>query len=220
MRLYGQNVPFPSLSSLPMRLAHALAALAVVGVPVASLSAQSAQRWSIQASAISVGAQGEAYEGLSGGAGIEAQVRLTPSIWSFGAGFQFSTHTLDFGGDTEDVTLTGVFIEPRRILDMGSEKFAPYISARLSFLQQALEVPVNGTTISASASGTQVNGGGGILFRLSPKVNLDVGATYGLINFGDVEVSAAGLGSTTVEGSSGSGSNLVLRLGVAIGLGK
>ena len=54
--------------------------------------------------------------------------------------------------------------------------------------------------------------------RLSPRVNLDLGATYGLINFSDVEVDVAGLGKTKVEGTSGNGSNLVLRAGLAIGL--
>ena len=196
-----------------------LPAAALAFVASLPLQGQSAQRWSIQASAIGVSAQGEAYEGLSAGGGIEAQVRLTPSIWSFGAGFQFSTHTVDLGGTDEDVTLTGLFIEPRRIIDLG-KNYAPYLSARFSFLQQAIEVPVNGGTVSASASGAQVNGGGGVLFRMSPRVNLDLGATYGLINFGDVELSATGLGTTTIEGTSGSGSNLVLRVGLAIGLGK
>ena len=69
---------------------------------------------------------------------------------------------------------------------------------------------------SASASGAQVNGGGGVMFRMSPRVNLDVGATYGLINFGDVVVSVPGFGETTIDGSSGNGSNLVVRIGVAI----
>ena len=57
-----------------------------------------------------------------------------------------------------------------------------------------------------------------MLIRLSPRVNLDLGATYGLINFSDVEVDIAGIGRTKVEGSSGNGSNLVLRAGLAFGL--
>ncbi|MCC6318248.1 MAG: outer membrane beta-barrel protein [Gemmatimonadaceae bacterium] len=183
--------------------------------------AQSAQRWSIQVSGLSVGAQGEAYEGLSGGIGLEAQVRLTPSVWSFGAGVQSSAHDLEFDdGSKETVTLAGVFFEPRRILDVGSSTFAPYLSGRVAFLQQSIDVDVQGTSVSASASGAQLNGGGGVLFRLSPRVNLDLGATYGLINFGDVEVNIPGVGNTKVEGSSGSGSNFVVRLGLAIGLGK
>ncbi|MBC7894724.1 MAG: outer membrane beta-barrel protein [Cytophagaceae bacterium] len=200
---------------------EAIAALFLLAAPAAA-HAQSAQRWSLQVSGISVGAQGEAYEGLSNGIGMEAQVRLTPSVWSFGAGLQYSAHKLDFGGQLgeETVTLTGLFVEPRRIFDVGSSTFAPYASARLSFLQQAIDVSANGTSVEATASGTQVNAGGGVLFRMSPRVNLDLGATYGLINFGDVEVTVPGIGATTVDGSSGSGSNLVVRIGVAIGLGK
>lgn len=196
----------------------ALAALALLALPAAS-HAQSAQRYSVQASGIFVGTFGEAYDGLKDGAGIEAQFRITPGAWSFGFGLQGSSHKFD---DTslgnESVTLAGIFFEPRRVIDVGSSQFAPYVSARVAFLQQSLDVDVNGTTISASASGAQLNGGGGVLVRLSPRVNLDLGATYGLINFSDVEVDVAGLGTTKIEGTSGNGSNLVLRAGLAIGL--
>ncbi len=63
-----------------------------------------------------------------------------------------------------------------------------------------------------------MNGRGGVLVRLSPKVNLDLGATFGLIKFSDVKVDIPGEGSVSVEGSSGDGSNLVIRVGVGIGL--
>ncbi len=196
----------------------ALAALALLALPAAS-HAQSAQRYSVQASGIFVGTFGEAYDGLKDGAGIEAQFRITPGAWSYGFGLQGSSHKFDDTSlGSESVTLAGVFFEPRRVIDVGSSQFAPYVSARVAFLQQSLDVDVNGTTISASASGAQLNGGGGVLVRLSPRVNLDLGATYGLINFSDVEVDVAGLGKTKVEGTSGNGSNLVLRAGLAIGL--
>jgi hypothetical protein len=205
-----------------MRQNFRFLAVAALALAADAVQAQTAQRWSLQLSGISVGAQGEAYEGLSNGVGMEAQVRMTPSVWSFGAGLQYSAHTLDFGGQLgeETVTLTGLFIEPRRIFDVGSASFVPYASGRLSFLQQAVELDANGTTVEATASGAQLNAGGGLLFRMTPRVNLDLGATYGLINFGDVEVNVPGIGRTTVDGSSGSGSNLVSRVGVAIGLGK
>ena len=53
--------------------------------------------------------------------------------------------------------------------------------------------------------------------RLSPRVNLDLGATYGAIDFDDVKVEFEGQ-SATIDGSSGSGKNLVLRAGVTVGL--
>jgi hypothetical protein len=192
--------------------------LALVTVP--SANAQSAQRWSIQASGIGVLVQGEAYAGLKAGGGVELQARLTPSVWSFGVGLQGSSHDADFQGSTETVTLAGVFFEPRRIIDVGSESMAPYVSARLAYLQQSIDLDTGNGVVSASTGGTQINGGGGVLFRMTPRVNLDLGATYGLINFGDVVVNIPGSGSVTIEGSSGSGRNLVLRAGLAIGLGK
>ncbi len=201
------------------RLLVALAATAVLAALPATAHAQSAQRYSVQASGLFVGTFGEAYDGLSSGPGVEAQFRVTPSAWSFGFGVQASSHSFDdatLGAD--DISLAGVFFEPRRVVDVGSSQFAPYLSARLAFLRQSLDIDVNGTAVSASASGAQINGGGGVLIRLNPRVNLDLGATYGLINFGDVEVDIAGIGRTTVEGSSGNGSNLVLRAGLAIGL--
>jgi hypothetical protein len=194
------------------------AALALILVPAAA-RAQSAQRYSVQASGLFVGTFGQAYDGLKSGPGFEAQFRITPSAWSFGFGIQGSTHSLeDVDLGNQDVTLAGVFFEPRRVIDVGSSQFAPYVSARLAFLQQSISFDVSGTKIDASASGAQINGGGGVLVRLSPRVNLDLGATYGLIKFGDVEVDISGVGKTKVSGSSGNGSNLVLRAGVAIGL--
>ena len=95
-------------------------------VALTPIAAQSAQKWSVQASGLYVGMFGKAYEGLKAGPGFEAQVRYTPSVWSFGFGGQASQH--DFK-DTElqgkKVTLAGAFFEPRRVLDVGSAKYAP-----------------------------------------------------------------------------------------------
>ncbi len=178
------------------------------------VAAQSAQRWSAQGSVLYVAPSGDAYEGLSAGPGFELQVRYTPSAFSLGAGYQRSSHDLDLGdGSSETVTLAGPFIEPRYVIDVGSMSYAPYVSGRLAFLTQDVEVQ----GVTASASGTQVNAGGGVLVRLSPRVNLDLGATYGAINFDDVVLEYQGQ-TYTIDGTSGSGRNLVLRAGVTVGI--
>ena len=52
-------------------------------------------------------------------------------------------------------------------------------------------------------------------------MNLDLGATFGAIHFADVKADVPGLGSQTFDtGSAGNGQNLVLRVGLAVGLGK
>ncbi len=204
-----------------IRTLYTIGALIAGALTSSSLEAQSAQKLSIQVSGLYVGTFGEAYEGLENGPGAEFQIRYTPSVWSFGFGAQISSHGFSDAvlGD-ESVKLAGVFLEPRRTIDVGSSQFAPYVSARLAFLKQSLDVDIQGTSVSASASGAQLNAGGGVLVRLTPRVNLDLGATIGLINFGDVEMTIPGFGSTTIDGSSGTGQNLVLRVGLAIGLGQ
>ena len=202
--------------------ASALAAsLVVLGASSAllprALDAQSAQRMSVQASGLHVSTGGDAYAGMQAGPGAEAQLRYTPGAWSFGLGGQLSTHAFDDDQlGEESVRLAGVFLEPRRVIDIG-RSFAPYASARLAFLRQSLDIDVEGETVRASASGTQANVGGGVLLRVSPRLNVDLGATFGVISFGDVKVSVPGYG-TFNAGSTGRGQNLVVRAGIALGM--
>ncbi|HRP07657.1 MAG TPA: outer membrane beta-barrel protein [Gemmatimonadales bacterium] len=180
-------------------------------------AAQSAQQISGQVSVISVAPSGDAYEGMSSGVGFEAQLRYTPSAFSVGAGYQSSAHDVDMGDEfgTEDATISGFFVEPRYVIDVGSEAWAPYLSARLARLTQAADL--DELDVRVSASGTQINAGGGVLVRLSPRINLDLGLTYGKIDFDDGELTVDGE-TYVVEGTGGSGNNLVLRAGVTIGL--
>jgi hypothetical protein len=192
-----------------------LIAAAVLFTSPAGLIAQSAQRFSAQGSLIHVSPSGEAYEGLGAGVGFELQARYTPSALSLGAGYQSSSHDLDLGEfGTESATIAGFFLEPRYVIDIGRDNMAPYIAGRLAFLTQKAEFE----GIDVSASGTQINIGGGLLIRLTPRVNVDLGLTYGAIDFDDVEAEFGGE-TVTFEGTGGSGKNLVLRAGIAVGLG-
>jgi hypothetical protein len=176
------------------------------------LSAQSAQPISLQGSVLFNGVFGNAFTGLHDGVGAEAQVRYTPSAFSIGAGFQYTTHGID--GRSEDARIYGGFVEPRYRIHAGSNVLAPYLAARFSLLK----VGFTGGDLSLSSSFLQLNGGGGLLFRLSSRINLDVGATYGYNRLGDGTLtSEESGGSVSVESSTGS--NIVARLGLAIGLG-
>jgi hypothetical protein len=201
-----------------MHAKHLLAAVAAATtMSLGSLKAQSAQPFSGQVSLISVAPSGEAYEGMTSGVGFEAQLRYTPSALSIGIGYQSSTHDVDMGEGfgTIDATISGVFVEPRYVLDIGSASWAPYISARLARLTQAADL--DDIEVEVSASGTQFNIGGGALVRLSPRVNLDLGLTYGKIDFDDGVITVDGE-KFVVAGTGGSGNNLVLRAGVTVGI--
>lgn len=185
-------------------------------VAAGPLAAQSAQRWSIQISGIGVGGGGDAFAGVSTGGGGEAQIRYTPGSFSLGVGFQYSRHDFQDPQLTQKVPVKyyGPFAEPRYVIDVHSSKLAPYLSARLAWLSQSADFQEFAG--SAKGSGFQVNGGGGVLVRLSDRINLDLGATFGSIHFGDYIVKQGGSEIGRVPG--GNGTNFVGRVGVAIGI--
>jgi hypothetical protein len=177
-----------------------------------NLSAQSAQAISIQFSGLYNGVYGDVFSGLQNGFGAEGQIRYTPGALSFGVGFQYTNHGLE--NRPEDTHLYGGFFEPRYRIHTGSNVAAPYLSARVSLLA----VGFSGGDLTLSSSFIQLNGGGGLLYRIGPRVNLDLGATFGYnqLNSGTLR-SKSGNSERPIESSSGS--NLVLRLGFAFGLG-
>ena len=195
-----------------MRRCSPLSALLLSMVFCSELAAQSAQPISLQGSVLFNGVFGNAFTGLQDGVGAEAQVRYTPSAFSIGAGFQYTNHGIE--GRSEDAQIYGGFVEPRYRIHAGSNIVAPYLSARFSLLK----VGFTGGDLSLSSSFLQLNGGGGLLLRLGSRINLDVGATYGYNRLGDGTLTSETTGgSVSVESSTGS--NIVARLGLAIGLG-
>jgi hypothetical protein len=186
--------------------------LAAAILPSGKLNAQSAQAISLQVSGLYNGVFGNVFDGLQDGFGGEAQIRYTPGALSLGAGFQYTSHGLDLF--TESARLYGGFFEPRYRIHTGSNVLAPYISARFSVLKMGF----SGGDLSVSSNFIQLNGGGGLLYRIGPRINLDLGATYGYDRLG------AGTFSSERDGpidtfQSRSGSNVVVRLGFAVGLG-
>lgn len=182
-----------------------------IGTLCGDLEGQSAQPFSLQASALVNGVFGDVFTGLQDGLGGEAQFRYTPGALSVGAGFQFTIHELE--GRMENVRLYGGFIEPRHRIYVGSNVVAPYVSVRFS----VLKVGFSGRDLSLSSTFMQLNGGGGLLVRLASRLNLDLGATYGYNRLGSGTLTRESSG-TSVPVESSSGSNIVFRLGLAIGL--
>lgn len=192
------------------------ALLAISAVAAAELRAQSAQAISLQVSALYNGLAGDVFDNLNkNGIGGEAQIRYTPGALSLGAGVQYTVHSLE-GPFTEDAQLLGAFFEPRYRIYTGSNVLAPYVSARLSWLNMGF----SGDELSVSSDFIQLNAGGGLLYRLGPRFNLDLGATFGYNRLG------AGIFQSTDEENgfrnefpAASGTNVVVRLGLAVGLG-
>jgi hypothetical protein len=64
-----------------------------------------------------------------------------------------------------------------------------------------------------------VNGGGGLLYRLGPRLNLDMGATFGYNRLGSGTLRSKASPTRPEAIQSSSGSNLVVRFGFAVGIG-
>lgn len=188
-----------------------LIALALGTTRAGTLEAQSAQAISLQVSGLYNGVFGNAFDGLQNGIGGEAQIRYTPGALSIGAGFEYTRHGLD--NRSEDAKLYGGFVEPRYRIHTGSNVLAPYMSARFSLLK----VGFTGGALSTNSNFIQLNGGGGLLYRVGPRINLDFGATYGYNRLGSGALKRNG--TTLRMFDSSSGSNVVVRFGFAVGIG-
>src|SRR3954471_21496508 len=147
-------------------------------MPATPAGAQSAQPVSLEVSGLYNGVFGSVFDDLKDGVGGEVQLRYTPGALSVGAGFQYTTHGLETR--LEHARLYGPFIEPRYRIHTGSNVLAPYLSARVSVLKWTF----SGDDLSISSNLIQLNGGGGLLYRLGSRLNFDLGATYGYNRLG------------------------------------
>jgi Outer membrane protein beta-barrel domain len=197
-----------------MHVSRRWLSLCVLGATLGTdLQAQSAQPFSLQVSGLFNGVVNDVFIGLKNGVGAEAQVRYTPGALSVGAGFQFTIHQLEQRSD--NARFYGGFVEPRYRIHAGSNVVAPYVSARFA----VLKVGFSGEDLKLTSTFLELNGGGGILVRLGPRVNLDAGATIGYNHLGDGTLtSRSGPVPESVGVEGRSGSNLVAHLGLAIGL--
>lgn len=183
----------------------------------APMAAQTAQPISIQGSVLGASLGGNAFQDAANGFTIdpgfggEIQLRWNPSAFSIGAGFQYTTHVAnlaDFPDVDVDLDFSGVFIEPRYVIFVGSERAAPYVSGRLMRLVSTLTVSGFGFSESQDIDAWGYNLGGGLLLRVNPRVNLDLGLTAGGIT----------LSFDEPEPVTESGTSVVFRLGLALGV--
>mgnify|MGYP001256872641 CR=1 FL=1 len=163
--------------------------------------AQTAQRWSIQLSALGVELTSVTNDELRFGGGIEFQGRYNPGALSIGFGFQTTRHTLENQLLARDVTVTytGGFVEPRLILGSIGDFAALYGSVRFMSLSAKFDVAGGETKVEGAA----ISGGGGLLIRLTSRLNAEVGATAGKEYY---------------NRDAGDGTTIVTRFGLAYGL--
>lgn len=173
-------VPFPRAFSTSALVAVLLLGAAVSVSRPHVVHAQSAQKYAFQVSALSTSIRG--YEGTSiGGVGIEPQLRFnrflvseTAGVVSLGVGGQYTTH--NSGGD--ELSISGVFLEPRWVPNTSSTRFFPYLAGRVALLRQS-------NNFGSSSGGAAYGAGAGLAIKVSRTVNLDAGVALVRQQFGD-----------------------------------
>lgn len=211
---------FPCAAAAPTLLAVGIALI----LP-AAVTAQTSQRISVQGSALYADIYGDNFSAVAGGYGFELQLRYTPGVLSVGGGVQYTKHNdsqAEADGHEGNIELIGFFVEPRYAFHVGSESVAPYVAARVALARLDLfNAFSTGTDLHWRSPGVTLNAGGGLLVRLSSRTNLDVGASAGFTHYSTAE------GEETRDGEVisrfdidlGAGTNLVFRIGLAVGLG-
>jgi hypothetical protein len=139
----------------------------------------------------------------SNGVGGEVQLRYTPGVFSIGIGAQLTTHpSLQQGG----ARLAGVMVEPRLVIDVGSNRFAPYVAARAGYVRVL-------NLRDANTEGFDAGGGAGFIVPLTGRVNLDIGGAL-----------VRSLYESRVQGQQGTQStsfqslNYAAKIGLSMGL--
>jgi hypothetical protein len=185
-----------------------------IGIVTCPLAAQSARPISVQASYLRVSIFGGSLGGVTAANGFEGQLRYTKGRWSVGGGMEYSKHAIDGAPSGYGLRRVGPFVEPRFLLPTSSNTIAPYIAGRLSIVSVTALVPSSATNVAGgSSTGTTLNAGGGLLIRMAPRVNLDVGISGGYSSYGSVKFP-----SGTTSGSLGTGGNFIIRAGFSLGL--
>lgn len=148
--------------------------VACLAVPASRVSAQSAQKFSLQGSgAVLFATRKDPTYDSKIRLGYEGQARYTFGRFSLGAGYQRST-VFAFTDNPLTLALSFVFVEPRYVVVAGSG-VAFYLAGR-----------VGAGKIVCSTSGDcppqdyrlGFGGGGGLLFRLSTRISADLGGQF------------------------------------------
>lgn len=171
------------LSARPLHRALLGAALLVLA-PTGEAVAQSAQKYALQFSALTTTIKGTGGSGI-GGWGVEPQLRFnrlytseTAGVVSVGVGVQRTSHS----SGRDNITITGVFAEPRWVPNTSSPTIFPYLAGRLGVLQQS-------NNFGSSSSSLAVGAGAGIAVKLSRTVNVDGGLALVNQKFGNIRLS-------------------------------
>lgn len=170
-----------------------------------------AQGFSFGASGMYAALNGADFNGVNAGLGGDLQFRYHAARgFSIGAGVQYTSHGVD--GFSENYGVRAFFADARYAFERpSSPSVTPYLGARVGLAH--LGISSGGTDLTAN--GTALGPAGGMLIRLTPTTQLDVGIVWFAVHFGNYSLNGSEQANTDTNGSA-----LALRAGVTIGFGR
>jgi len=170
-----------------------------------------AQSFSLGGGGVYASLNGSDFDGFGSGLGVDAQFRYhARGGVSIGGGVQYTSH--DITGVDPNLGVRAFFADVRYSFERASSpSITPYIGARAALAHYGVSQGGN----SATANGTAFGPAGGMLIRLAPTTQLDVGLVWYSVHFGNFSANGVEQADTKSSGSS-----LALRAGVVFGFGK
>ncbi|MEJ2238196.1 MAG: hypothetical protein P8X82_07870 [Gemmatimonadales bacterium] len=126
------------------------------------------------------GQLGNSSSAIKNSIGYGGNLRYGTSFGVFlGAGIHVSTHDIEQASPR--YRLTSFFLEPKFVALRLSSHWAPFVSARIAYVQEGVDQP----GAELKASGRSLGGGLGAAYRLTPQVALEVAFSFGVAALGD-----------------------------------
>ncbi|MDQ3996956.1 MAG: porin family protein [Gemmatimonadota bacterium] len=196
-----------------MKRALTLAVAGIV-VPIVVAGAQSTgARFGVEAAPFYTTVEGDDFEGIDAGLGFDVQGRFSWPAWSFGLGWQRSSHRIDELSD--DLIVTSFFVEPRFQFPVQGE-LRPYFLVRGGLANQRLDADIPGFgTFDIESSGVIIGLGAGLAFPVAPSIDVNFSVMWAWLSFDDVEANGQ-----EVPDSDSRGSGVLLRAGVSYTFGR
>jgi hypothetical protein len=182
-------------------------------VPVPTTQGFSLGAYSLVASGITIqgpGMDGQVKTNLGEGGGIQLGYGFTPGLMVF-ASADVSRQGTDWGNIGGSMGLAHLEVGGRLSFPAPRKRLVPYLTAFVGKRGLAAHSDGGGLSVSMRLSGTEVGGGGGILYAFSPAFSLDAGllASHGKLDRMELTGDVQRDGSINVDAST----NLRLKVG-------
>lgn len=193
-------------------VAFAALAFLLAAPAVGAQTARTRPQFSAEAGIVRATVDGDEFEGVDPGIGFDLQGRAGFNVFSLGVGFQLTSHDND--QVPQDIAVSVWYLEPRVAIRV-PYAFAPYATARLGRTRQSIETEVFGEPWDLEATGWMYSGGLGVELPVGSPLRFNLSASYARFYLDEAE-----LNGETVENSDGSGSSVILRVGVSFHFGQ